>query len=608
MLVLVGLGAQVACSRNGDWAVERRTSGIIGGTPVSVDPAGFAFVSNGAVEASGMFLAPGWVLTAGHFIADWDDARRTSFGSPPIVSAAFGTTSDGSQGTPFVHPNWWGALGAPPPPLGTMDPSYDVGLIHLTSPADGSSYPNKLYNQISNDWPGWTVRCYGYGKTNLDGTGGGMGMLQTADFDVTGDELKPLGDGGIEHPHPGSSLPMFTVADSASGQRLFHGDSGGTCMSVDRSPYVISGIAQSYLDHPDGTHTTYLVDPYYVRDWVDKTMHSPVETIPTSSPGAPVAFTSASTKTGLIRRNYVVATLAGFVPYLNQNGLGGWSGWFPLSQIPPTPFLSGYTHGSVGLTVALDGASEPHVWMAVAVKPPTAPPGLQAPQVMWVSANVVLGTRPPWPTFTWNDAGSPPANRVFLGNPAIVTPGALGTDRVDYFAYASDPTFGAFGNIYTRWMFNGAWQDSGWAPLPAIPGVTIKSSPSVALQGSTYYVAARGSDDQIWITTLPNVTNSNSYGGPWTDWFPLSGQYLGPPAITAWDRGVDVYGIGYDNYLYHQSMDADGVWSGYVQLGVTFTNTAALTASNYLPSTHEIAVVGMVSGPPSSPRITRFPW
>jgi hypothetical protein len=281
-----------------------------------------------------------------------------------------------------------------------------------------------------------------------------------------------------------------------------------------------------------------------------------------------------------------VATTSGVTPYLNQNRLGGWSGWYALPALTQLPI--GFTHGNV--------------WMAVAGKQS----GAFQSQNMLVSPNLVLGATPPWPTFTWTSAGSPPANRSFKGNPAIVTPGALGTDRVDYFAYVSDASDN-FGLIYTRWKFNGAWQDTGWTALPSIPGVNIKSSPSVGLQGSTYYVAVRGSDNNIWITTLPNVSNSGTYGGPWTDWFALWGQYLGPPALTAWDRGVDVYGIGQDNNLYHLPMDADGSWSDPIQLNATFMNTTALTASNYLPSTHEIAVVG-ISGSPISPQITRYAW
>ena len=103
------------------------------------------------------------------------------------------------------------------------------------------------------------------------------------------------------------------------------------------------------------------------------------------------------------------------------------------------------------------------------------------------------------------------------------------------------------------------------------------------------------------------MTNSGTYGGSWTDWYPLSGSYIGPPALTAWDRGVDVYGLGHDNNLYHSTMDADGIWSDYMQLNATFMNTTALTASNDSPSTHEIAIVG-ISGSPISPQITRYAW
>jgi hypothetical protein len=107
-----------------------------------------------------MFLAPGWVITAGHFINDWDNVSRSTWASPPIVgSVEFGTTLEGSQGTPFVHPNWWGELGiGPPPPIGPRDLAFDVGLVKLSLPRDGSAFDNKLYNQLSNGTAGSTVR------------------------------------------------------------------------------------------------------------------------------------------------------------------------------------------------------------------------------------------------------------------------------------------------------------------------------------------------------------------------------------------------------------------------------------------------------------------
>jgi hypothetical protein len=336
----------------------------------------------------------------------------------------------------------------------------------------------------------------------------------------------------------------------------------------------------------------------YVKEWVDQTMHSAVETIPTAVPGpaTPVAFTSASTKTGALRRNYVVATMTSNVPYLNQNRPGGWSGWYSLPPLP-SQFLHSSTHQNVGLTVKLDSSGEPHVWMAVASKI-----DIELNFTMYVSPNLVLGATPPWPTFAWTAAGSAGVLANFQGNPAIVPSGTLSTDRVDYFARGGNA-------IYYRWMFNGTWQSSTWQQVPQPPnGITIKSSPSAALKGDTIYIVARGSDDGLWMNTLPNVTNSATYGGPWTGWSPMGGGLLGQPAVTAWDHGVDLYAIGFDNRLYHRYMDDDGAWSDYIQLGATFTDVTALTASNLLPSTHEINVVGMVSGPPSSPRITRFPW
>ena len=114
VLVAVGCGAE-------EDAFELRASEIVGGTAVAADTAGYGVVINADALGSGMFLAPGWVITAGHVLADWDDVGRWTFSSPPSAAVEFGTTFDKSQGTPFVHPNWWGALGAPPPPVGNRE-------------------------------------------------------------------------------------------------------------------------------------------------------------------------------------------------------------------------------------------------------------------------------------------------------------------------------------------------------------------------------------------------------------------------------------------------------------------------------------------------------
>ena len=167
VLVAVGCGAE-------EDAFELRASEIVGGTAVAADTAGYGIVINGDALGSGMFLAPGWVITAGHVLADWDDVGRWSFSSPPSTGVEFGTTFDGSQGTPFVHPNWWGGSDRHPARVGHKDPGYDVALIHFLVPFDTSNYPaNKLYNQLSNDWTGARVNCFAYGAQNLNGSGGG---------------------------------------------------------------------------------------------------------------------------------------------------------------------------------------------------------------------------------------------------------------------------------------------------------------------------------------------------------------------------------------------------------------------------------------------------
>jgi hypothetical protein len=177
IVVLVGWVSLIGCAPR-DSDVEARASAIINGTPVSTDPAGYSYLTDSTVFASGVFLAPNWVLTAGHFLADNDGQFRSSWGSPGVVSAYVGTTTNGFQATPYAHPNWWAPL-LPPPPLGLRDFGFDVGLVHLNNAwANTGGYASRLFNQLSNDWVWSTIRCYGYGQTNLNGTGGGLGYCR----------------------------------------------------------------------------------------------------------------------------------------------------------------------------------------------------------------------------------------------------------------------------------------------------------------------------------------------------------------------------------------------------------------------------------------------
>jgi hypothetical protein len=332
-------------------------------------------------------------------------------------------------------------------------------------------------------------------------------------------------------------------------------------------------------------------------------MHGPYQG-PAAVPASSLGFTSAATKTGMTgtfignHRNFVVSTSSKtFVPYMVINSASGWSSWAVLSTIPNLGGLKP-GHGIVGLTSILDGAGEARTQMAVWSANENG-------SNMYVSPILIPGTAPPWPTFTWSNVGSPPSGNKWKGVPAIVAVGPVTTSRVDYFAYASN-TNDDNGAIYYRWKFNGVWQNGSWTQIPQPPGgVTLKSGPSAALKGNTLYLAARGSDDAMWINTLPNVTDSATYGGPWTGWTSMGGVWLSPPALTAWERGVDLYGLGSDSTLYHMTMDADGIWSDYIQISPTTYSTALVTAQNLLPSTHEIDIL-TVSG--QTPNLTRFPW
>ena len=65
-------------------------------------------------------------------------------------------------------------------------------------------------------------------------------------------------------------------------------------------------------------------------------------------------------------------------------------------------------------------------------------------------------------------------------------------------------------------------------------------------------------------------TNPGTWSGTWTS---LGGRFLGPPAITPWQGGLAIYGIGTDNNLYHSTHingDALSVWSPWNDLNKGF--------------------------------------
>ena len=179
------------------------------------------------------------------------------------------------------------------------------------------------------------------------------------------------------------------------------------------------------------------------------------------------------------------------------NSASGWSSWGALSAFPSLGGLKP-SHGLVGITSILDGAGEARILMAVIAANENG-------SNVYVSPILI------------------PAGNKWKSTPAIVAVGPVTTSRTDYFAYASN-TSDSNGAIYYRWKFNGSWKNSSWTQIPQPPnGVTIKSSPSAALHGTTLYLAARGSDGAMWFNTLPNVTDSGTYGGPWTGWASLGG-------------------------------------------------------------------------------------
>src|SRR5262249_29423617 len=125
---------------------------------------------------------------------------------------------------------------------------------------------------------------------------------------------------------------MIQLGPNSSGQRLFNGDSGGSCSHGDGSPYVIAGVNEEV----DTTGNSYLVAPIVVQTWIEQNLHSPPSA--TDTPVSNPSFvSSASTITAKGRTDFIIAALKN--PRTGQKALymkaysdgTGWSAWSALS-------------------------------------------------------------------------------------------------------------------------------------------------------------------------------------------------------------------------------------------------------------------------------------
>jgi hypothetical protein len=120
-------------------------------------------------------------------------------------------------------------------------------------------------------------------------------------------------------------------------------------------------------------------------------------------------------------------------------------------------------------------------------------------------------------------------------NPAATS---LAAGRLDVAARAAD------GTILVRHLdvASGAW--SPWSP---VPGLVASSGPAMVADAGRLWLAARGPDNAIWLT-------SSTDGTAWTPWQSLGGTVISGPGIDnrTGTTELDVGGIGTNGAYYYR--------------------------------------------------------
>lgn len=133
--------------------VARDSQAIIGGSNTSNEafPWSVRLSHNGKLSCGGSLIAPDWVLTVAHCLMKVPTSGyAVQLGSGELISA--------SEVIP--HPDY---VNDP-----TVAQRFDVGLIHLSTPATLSSVVGTVRLALGDDQPGLAATAIGWGMTNHD--------------------------------------------------------------------------------------------------------------------------------------------------------------------------------------------------------------------------------------------------------------------------------------------------------------------------------------------------------------------------------------------------------------------------------------------------------
>jgi hypothetical protein len=166
-----------------------------------------------------------------------------------------------------------------------------------------------------------------------------------------------------------------------------------------------------------------------------------------------------------------------------------------------------------------------------------------------------------WDGANWHVWHQTPSNVKFSGSPAAA--GTLNGARVDVVARDSD------NNMWHIAFGDDGQSLFGWQPLG---GGSFASAPSMVTWGNGRLdVFVLGANNQM----LHQTYDDNSWNQSWED---LGGTFASPPAVISWGPGrLDVFALGGDNQMYHRGYD--GGWLGpWESLGGVFNSPPAAAA------------------------------